>query len=94
MCIRDSHIYAIIFSPQQQNNRRLKPSRDYYVGADTIYEIFPICDIHQIMSEKQTQLDKFKQAAKELECDESERGFNEKLKRIVKPQDATKKPTL
>ena len=37
------------------------------------------------MSEK-TQLDKFKQAAKELECDESEEGFNDKLKRIVKPR--------
>ena len=24
--------------------------------------------------------------AKELECDESERGFNDKLKRIVKPR--------
>jgi len=35
---------------------------------------------------KQTQLDKFKQAAKELECDESEEGFNDKLKRIVKPR--------
>ena len=43
------------------------------------------------MSEKQSQLDKFKQAAKELECDESERGFNDKLKRIVKPQDTTAK---
>ena len=38
---------------------------------------------------KQTQLDKFKAAAKELECDESERGFDEKLKRIAKPQDAS-----
>lgn len=41
------------------------------------------------MTEKpQTQLEKFKQIAKELECDESERGFDEKLKRIMKPQDA------
>jgi len=41
------------------------------------------------MSKKQSQLDKFKQAAKELECDESEEGFNDKLKRIVKPQEKT-----
>jgi len=38
---------------------------------------------------KQTQLDKFKAKAKDLECYESERGFDEKLKRIVKPQDAS-----
>ena len=37
----------------------------------------------------QTQIEKFKQVARELECDESERGFDEKLKRITKPQDVT-----
>ena len=37
----------------------------------------------------ESQIDKFKQIAKELECDESERGFDEKLKRLVKPQDKT-----
>ena len=36
----------------------------------------------------QTQIEKFKQTARELECDESERSFDEKLKRIAKPQDA------
>ena len=36
----------------------------------------------------QTQIEKFKQTARELECDESERSFDEKLKRITKPQDA------
>jgi len=35
------------------------------------------------MEKKQTQIDKFKQAAKELECDESERAFDKKLKKIV-----------
>jgi len=30
-----------------------------------------------------TRLDKFKQIAKELECNESERGFDEKLNKIV-----------
>jgi len=44
------------------------------------------------MNEKnQTQLDKFKAAAKELECNESERDFDEKLKRNAKPQDAPTK---
>ncbi len=42
---------------------------------------------------KQTQLDKFKAAAKELGCNESERDFDENLKRIVKPQDAPIKGT-
>ena len=40
------------------------------------------------MKDEPTQLDKFKAKARELECDESERGFAEKLKRIAKPQDA------
>jgi len=40
------------------------------------------------MKDKLTQIEKFKQIARELECDESERDFDEKLKRIVKPQDA------
>ena len=30
------------------------------------------------------QLDKFKQMAKELECDESEKAFDEKLGKLVK----------
>jgi hypothetical protein len=33
--------------------------------------------------------DKFLKTAKALERDESERGFEEKLKRITKPQDKT-----
>jgi len=40
------------------------------------------------MNEKnQTQLEKFKQVAKELECNESERDFDEKIKKIAKPQE-------
>ena len=35
-----------------------------------------------------SQIEKFRAKARELECDESERGFAEKLKRITKPQDA------
>ena len=33
---------------------------------------------------KPKQFDKFKQMAKELECDESEKAFDEKLKKVVK----------
>ena len=40
------------------------------------------------MKTEPTQLEKFKAKARELECDESERGFEENLKRIAKPQDA------
>ena len=32
----------------------------------------------------ESQIDKFKQMAKELECDESEKAFDEKLKKVVK----------
>ena len=36
------------------------------------------------------QSEKFIKTAKALECNESERDFDEKLKRIAKPQDTTK----
>jgi len=36
------------------------------------------------------QIDKFKQMAKELECDESEKAFDEKLGRIAKEKPAKK----
>lgn len=39
------------------------------------------------MKNKKSQLDKFKEAARELGCGESEWGFDEKLKWIGKPQD-------
>ena len=32
-----------------------------------------------------TQLDKFKQAARDLECNESEDAFAQKLKKVAKP---------
>ena len=34
-----------------------------------------------------TQLDKFKKTARDLDCDESEEAFAEKLKRVAKPTD-------
>ena len=36
------------------------------------------------------QIDKFKQMAKELECDESEKTFDEKLGKLVKDKAAVK----
>ena len=33
---------------------------------------------------KQTQLDKFKEAARELECDDDEKRFDERMKKLVK----------
>lgn len=38
-----------------------------------------------------SQSDKFKDAARELECDENEAAFEEKLKKIVPPPRATDK---
>lgn len=34
---------------------------------------------------EQSQLDKFKDAARELECDDDERRFKERLGKLVKP---------
>ena len=36
------------------------------------------------MSDKQTQLDKFKQAARELETDDDEARFDERVRKLVK----------
>jgi len=35
------------------------------------------------MKEKNSQIDKFKQAARELECDDSEEAFRSKLKKLT-----------
>lgn len=37
---------------------------------------------HLIMTDKK-QIDKFREVAKELECDESEKAFNKKLKKLT-----------
>ncbi len=36
------------------------------------------------MNETQTQIDKFKQAARELECDPDEAKWEDKLRKVVK----------
>jgi hypothetical protein len=41
---------------------------------------------------KQSQLDKFKQAARELECDDDEQRFDERLKKLVKVKPKPGKP--
>ena len=50
----------------------------------------------RLMAKAQKQIDKFKQAARELETDDDEKRFNEKLGKIAKqkpadPPKATKK---
>lgn len=41
------------------------------------------------MTEKpKTQSDKFKEAARELECDEDEKHWDERLKKVAKPKPA------
>lgn len=44
------------------------------------------------LTDKQTQSDKFKQAARDLECDPDVARWEDKLRKIVKPKDAAKKP--
>ena len=43
------------------------------------------------MTTNQTQGEKFRQAARELECDEDEAKWDDSLKRIVKQKDAPKR---
>lgn len=43
-------------------------------------------------TQKMSQKEKFIQAAKELECDESEEAFNAKLKAVAKKKDGDKAP--
>ena len=38
------------------------------------------------MTDQQSQSDKFKQTAKELECDEDEARWDERLKKVAKPK--------
>jgi hypothetical protein len=42
------------------------------------------------MTEKQSQTDKFKQAARELECDEDEARWDERLKKVAKQKPVEK----
>lgn len=44
------------------------------------------------MVEKQSQSEKFKQAARDLECDPDEARWEDKLRKVVKPKDALEKP--
>jgi hypothetical protein len=38
------------------------------------------------MDDKRTQSDKFKEAARELDCDEDEAAWNERLRKVAKPK--------
>ncbi|WP_168157331.1 hypothetical protein [Erythrobacter sp. QSSC1-22B] len=41
-------------------------------------------------TDNQPQIDKFKEAARELECDDNEQRFKERLGKLVKPKAGTK----
>jgi len=47
--------------------------------------------VWQDMTE-QTQSDKFKEAARELECDEDEARWDERLKKVAKQKPSPEKP--
>jgi hypothetical protein len=42
--------------------------------------------------DSRSQLDKFKEAARELECDDDEARFNERVKKLVKVKPKPEKP--
>ena len=44
----------------------------------------------QISEQERSQLDKFKKAARDLDCDDDEQRFKERLKEVAKP--VTKEP--
>lgn len=44
------------------------------------------------LDKAESQIDKFKDAARDLECDEDEKSFQDKLRRIAKPQPKKEKP--
>ncbi len=44
------------------------------------------------MAEQKTQLDKFKDAARELECDDDEAHFKERVGKLVKTKAAQSSP--
>jgi hypothetical protein len=43
------------------------------------------------MSDQKTQLEKFKEAARDLECDDDEQRFKERLGKLVKPKQGSEK---
>ena len=43
------------------------------------------------MSDDKRQIDKFKDAARELECDDDEAHFKERLGKLVKPKNGAEK---
>jgi hypothetical protein len=44
------------------------------------------------MAEPKPQIDKFKEAARALECDDDDQSFKDKLKKLVKHKPAQEKP--
>ena len=45
------------------------------------------------MAEEQAQSDKFKQAARELECDEDKARWDERLRKVARPKPLEEKPS-
>jgi hypothetical protein len=45
------------------------------------------------MGDEKPQIDKFKDAARELECDDDEQHFKERLGKLVKAKPGEKNPT-
>lgn len=45
-----------------------------------------------MLEQKQSQLDKFKEAARELEADDDEARFDERVKKLVKHKPVPEKP--
>ena len=60
------------------------PPRYHAAGTGKIPVSVIMCYEARMTDVPKTQLDKFKQAARDLECDDDERRFDERLKKLVK----------
>lgn len=52
----------------------------------------PTCYKRRMTDETKSQFDKFKEAARELECDDDEARFDERVKKLVKRKPGEGKP--
>ncbi len=62
----------------------------YRTGETSAREAGNLCYVPAMTDKPQSQLDKFKEAARQLECDDDEKRFAERVKKLVKPKPADK----
>jgi hypothetical protein len=75
---------------QKVEGRKPLVRREHNAGKAYALFVFRIIDIHEVhmaevnSNDQKSQLDKFKDAARELECDDDDQRFKERLGKLVK----------